>query len=60
MLEDTLLRTLLLIIALNSTVLVLCMFAVLIYIRHIFNGIIIIGSKVISDELYDEYIDSKD
>lgn len=62
MIEDTLLRTLLLIITLNSTVLVLCMFVVLIYLRQIFNGIIVIGSTLFADisEDVDEDISIKD
>lgn len=49
MIEDTLLRTLLIILAFNSTVLVLCMFVGIIYLRQIFNGIIVIGSTLFAD-----------
>lgn len=49
MLEDTLLRTLLIILTFNSTVLVLCMFVGIIYLRQIFNGIIVIGSAIFAD-----------
>ena len=53
MLEDTLLRTLLLITTLNSTVLVLCMFVTLIYLRQIFNSIVVIGSILLADSSED-------
>lgn len=49
MLEDTLLRTLLLILTFNTVVLVFCMFAVLAYLKQIYTGIIIIGSTIFTD-----------
>ena len=62
MIEDTLLRTLLIILTFNSTVLVLCIFVGIIYLRQIFNGIIVIGSTLFADisEDVDEDISVED